>query len=449
MKGDLPSSGTDLHVGRPLSASEIRHLLAEARERTLILTASLSETDLRLQHDPLMSPIVWDLGHIGHFEEVWLIENLENGDMGSEGLHGIYNPFEHPRAVRDELPLPSLPECRTYLDGVRRAVLDRLETVDLTTGEPLLRDGFVYRMVLQHEYQHCETILQTLQLKRGVAYPAPRELDPPEPRPDAPAPGTTVRFPGAEVIVGTNDRSAAYDNERPAHPIEVAPFRIDVHPVTNGEYGRFVDDDGYDRRDAWSRSGWAWKEQSDLRAPMYWTEDAQGGSERFMDRTVLLATDSPVCHICYWEADAFARWAGKRLPTEVEWEAAASWDPVAGAKRAYPWGDDAPTTADANLDALLFETTAVGSYPAGVSPIGCWDMIGNVWEWTSTDFRGYAGYETFPYPEYSEAFFGNEYKVLRGGSWATRYGAIRNTFRNWDYPIRRQIFSGVRCAHDE
>ncbi len=153
--------------------------------------------------------------------------------------------------------------------------------------------------------------------------------------------------------------------------------------------------------------------------------------------------------MCYWEADAYARWAGKRLPTETEWEVAASWDPVRGEKRRYPWGDEAPAWRHANLDQLLFETTQVGSYPAGVSPIGCWDMLGNVWEWTSTDFHGYPGYETFPYPEYSEAFFGTEFKVLRGGSWATRFGAIRNTFRNWDYPIRRQIFSGVRCARDD
>jgi iron(II)-dependent oxidoreductase len=168
-----------------------------------------------------------------------------------------------------------------------------------------------------------------------------------------------------------------------------------------------------------------------------------------MDRVVLVEPNRPVCHVCYWEAEAYARWAGKRLPTESEWEAAASWDPDTGMKRAYPWGDEPPTTRHANLDQLLFETTPVGAYPAGVSPTGCWDMLGNVWEWTSTDFGGYPGYETFPYREYSEAFFGDEYKVLRGGSWATRFGAIRNTFRNWDYPIRRQIFSGIRCARDD
>ena len=167
-----------------------------------------------------------------------------------------------------------------------------------------------------------------------------------------------------------------------------------------------------------------------------------------MDRTEPLRDDHPVSHVCYWEADAYARWAGLRLPTEAEWETAASWDPARSEKRLYPWGDEPPTADRANLDALLFETTAIGGYPAGVSPIGCWDMLGNVWEWTSSDFGPHPGYETFPYPEYSEGFFGDEYKVLRGGSWATRFGAIRSTFRNWDYPIRRQIFSGFRCAID-
>ena len=439
----------DLHVGGPLAAAEIAHLLAEARARTLLLIGSLSDEDLRLQHDPLVSPIVWDLGHIGRFEEAWLIDNVESDEVGAEGLHGMYNPFENPRAVRDELPLPSLPECRASLGSVRRAALDQLGRVGPDADTPLLRDGFVYRMVLQHEYQHDETILQTLQLKQGKPYAAARQLAPPGTAPDAWEPGTMVRFPGGEVVIGTDDRSVAYDNERPAHRIELPRFWIDVHAVTNGEYAGFVDDGGYERRDAWSRAGWAWKEEAGLRAPNCWSENGGERTERFFDKTVPLADGRPVCHICYWEADAFARWAGKRLPTEFEWEAAASWDPVTKTKGAFPWGDRAPTPLQANLDALLFETTPVGSYPGGVSPIGCWNMIGNVWEWTSTDFGGYSGYETFPYPEYSEVFFGEEYKVLRGGSWATRFGAIRNTFRSWDYPIRRQIFSGVRCAKDD
>lgn len=439
----------DLHVGRSLSSAEITTLLAEARGRTLLLTAALSEHDLRLQHDPLMSPIVWDLGHIGHFEDVWLRENLRSTDVGSEGLRGIYNPFENPRAVRDSLPLPTLPECRRYLGDVRRAVLEELEGLDAAGSTPLLQDSFVYRMVLQHEYQHNETILQTLQLKQGEPYAPPRQITPPTEASGAPEPGEMIRFDGGTVTIGTDDRSAAYDNERPAHAVDVGAFWIDMHPVTNGQYLGFVEAGGYADERHWSEPGWAWRNEEGLTAPKYWSEHDGVVAERFMDRVEPLDPLRPVCHVCYWEAEAYARWAGKRLPTEVEWETAAAWDPSTRRSRLYPWGDEAPTPTHANLDALLFETTPVGSYPAGRSALGCWDMLGNVWEWTSTDFYGYPGYETFPYPEYSEVFFGPEYKVLKGGAWATRFGAVRNTFRNWDYPIRRQIFSGFRCARDD
>ena len=167
-----------------------------------------------------------------------------------------------------------------------------------------------------------------------------------------------------------------------------------------------------------------------------------------MDVTRPLDLDRPVCHVCFYEAEAFAKWDGKRLPTEFEWEAAASWDPALGKARSYPWGEEQVTAAIANVDQLTFDTVGVGAYKKNVSPIGCYGMIGDVWEWTSTNFDGYPGFRSFPYKEYSEEFFGTDYKVLRGGSWATRPGAIRNTFRNWDYPIRRQIFSGFRCAAD-
>lgn len=438
-----------LPTGRSLSAGEITALLTEARQRTLLLVSPLSDEDLRTQHSPLMSPIVWDLGHIAHFEEVWLLDNITSGGTGSEGLKGIYNPFENPRAVRDALPLPSLEECRTYMARVRRAVLDGLARLDLGADTPLLRDGYVFRMVLQHEYQHDETILQTLQLKKGGPYPAPRTVSVPEPDPASPEPGAMVRVPGGQVQMGTDDRSAAYDNERPQHARTLDPFWMDVHPVTNGQYLAFMEAGGYEERRWWSDAGWAWLQEDGARAPTYWTETGQGWMVRTMDRTTPVDLRRPVCHVCYWEADAYARWAGKRLPTEFEWEAAAVWDFRAGTRTSYPWGDEVPSPLRANVDATAFETAPVGAYPGGVSPSGCWGMLGDVWEWTSTDFHGYPGYETFPYKEYSEVFFGTEYKVLRGGSWATRPGALRATFRNWDYPIRRQIFAGFRCARDD
>jgi gamma-glutamyl hercynylcysteine S-oxide synthase len=428
------------------TADSCRAMLEDARARTLALVAPLSESELREQHDPLMSPILWDLGHIASFEDLWLTRNID-GAIRFVEMPGMYNPFEHPRATRAALPLPSIAEAIALLAQVRERTLERLVTVDFDADHPLLRDGYVYSMVAQHEYQHNETILQTLQLKRGAPYRAPRGWAAPA------APGNAsdagmVRFPGGEVPIGTDDRADAYDNERPRHSCAVAPFEIDVTPVTNGAYAAFIADGGYRRDDCWSDAGRAWRLESGVEAPRYWTRNGDGWQTRVMDRTVDLPTDHPVCHVCYYEAEAYARWAGKRLPSEQEWETAASWDPRNGAKRDYPWGDEPPDHTRANVDQLAFGTASVGAYPGSRSPLGCDDMIGNVWEWTASDFRAWPGFEAFPYREYSEVFFGTEYKVLRGGSWATRPGAIRNSFRNWDYPIRRQIFSGFRCARD-
>ncbi|MEJ2541779.1 MAG: ergothioneine biosynthesis protein EgtB [Gemmatimonadota bacterium] len=437
----------DLKVGRPLAPHEIAELLHEARGRTLLLVSPLGDEDLRLQHDPLMSPIVWDLGHIAHFEEVWLLERPE-ASGGSEGLRGMYNPFENPRSGRDALPLPDAREARSHLGTIRRAVLGSLQSLAAEDDDDLLRDSFVYRMVLQHEYQHNETILQTLQLKRGSPYPAPRAVAVPHAPPDPPEPGAEVLFPGDRVTIGTEDRSEAYDNERPAHTVDLPPFWIDTTPVTSGAYLEFIQDGGYRRPDLWDERGWRWIRDQKIEAPRHWSPRDDGWWERFFDLERPVAPDRPVCHVCYWEADAYARWAGKRLPSEFEWEAAAAWDPWARRRLRFPWGDEPATPERANLDALTFDTAPVGAYPGNVSPLGCYGMIGDVWEWTATDFHGYPGFQAFPYPEYSEVFFGEEYKVLRGGSFATRDGAVRSTFRNWDYPIRRQIFSGFRCARD-
>jgi iron(II)-dependent oxidoreductase len=301
-------------------------------------------------------------------------------------------------------------------------------------------------MVLQHEYQHNETILQTLQLKQGRPYRPVRRAELPA---SAAVPGDMVRFPGGAVEIGTDDRSAAYDNERPRHTVDVAPFWIDVHPVTNGEYLAFIEAGGYRRPELWSEAGRRWLDESGATAPRYWEHRGGEWVTRVMDREGPVEQAHPVCHVCWYEAEAYARFAGKRLPTEVEWETAAGWDPATGRSRPYPWGDAPPTPRLANLDQLGFGTAPIGAYPGNRSPLGCSGMMGDVWEWTASDFGPWPGFRSWPYREYSEVFFGSEYKVLRGGSWATRPGAVRNTFRNWDYPIRRQIFSGFRCARDD
>jgi iron(II)-dependent oxidoreductase len=425
------------------SKSKIAQLLAEARERTLLLISVLSDDDLHMQHDPLMSPIIWDVGHIAHFEELWLTQNLD-GPIEFSEMPGLYNPFEHPRATRAALPLPTLAQMMTRLEEIRARVLDRLDEIEWNDNNPLLKGGYVYNMVLQHEYQHNETILQTLQLKKGDPYRAPRSIT--FPRRSLTA-GGMVRFDGAHVTIGTTDKTEAYDNERPQHEVYVRSFLIDRAPVTNGRYLDFMADGGYARNDLWSPAGRRWLSESGAVSPKYWTRDGDVWITRTMDLIRPVDATRPVCHVCYHEAEAFATWDGSRLPTEIEWEAAATWDPVTQRVRNYPWGNSDPDEKVANIDQLSFDTAPVGTYDA-LSPIGCYGMIGDVWEWTSSDFAGYPGFRSFPYKEYSEEFFGTDYKVLRGGSWATRPGAIRSTFRNWDYPIRRQIFSGFRCARD-
>jgi iron(II)-dependent oxidoreductase len=249
--------------------------------------------------------------------------------------------------------------------------------------------------------------------------------------------------------MGTDVDPWAYDNEMPAHEVELAPFWIDTAPVDNASFLGFVGSGGYGDSRWWTEEGWAWRQKAGLEHPQFWQREGAGSwSRRRYGRIEALPLDEPVQHVCWYEADAFARWAGKRLPTEAEWEMAASWDSTARRKLRFPWGDEAPEEHRANLGQRRFGPAPVGAYPAGASPWGCHQMVGDVWEWTSTDFLPYPGFASFPYREYSEVFFGGGYKVLRGGSWATHPVAIRTTFRNWDWPIRRQIFCGFRCARD-
>ena len=434
------------------SKQEIANLLTEARERTLLLITGLSDEDLHRQHDALMSPIIWDVGHIAHFEELWLTQNLD-GPIEFSEMPGMYNPFEHPRATRASLALPTLVQMMERLREIRARVFERLDSLEWNDDNPLLKGGYVYNMVLQHEYQHNETILQTLQLKKGDPYRPLRRIGFPA-RNGANAgnrssrDGEMISFPGGRVTIGTTDRAAAYDNERPRHEMDLAPFLIDRTAVTNGQYLDFISDRGYERPELWSDAGQRWLAETGVVAPKHWFREGDAWLTRTMDVTRPVDRNRPVCHVCYHEAEAFAKWSGKRLPTEFEWEAAASWDPSDKTARRFPWGGSDATPTLANIDQLSFDVAPVDTYDDNVSPIGCYGMIGDVWEWTSSDFNGYAGFQSFPYKEYSEEFFGAAYKVLRGGAWATRPGAIRTTFRNWDYPIRRQIFSGFRCARN-
>jgi iron(II)-dependent oxidoreductase len=425
--------------------STIAAELAAARQRTLALLDPVPDEDQVRQHSPLMSPLVWDLAHIGYFEELWLVQKLAGLPPLDARYADIYDAFLHPRNERPSLPLLHPAEARSYLEAVRERALDVLGRIELDAANPLLANGFVYGMVIQHEHQHVETMLATLQLRRDGVYAALEPALPP--RATGPA-RREVLVEGGPFVVGTDEEPWAYDNERPAHEVDVAAFRIDAVPVTNAEYAEFVATGGYGDRRLWTDAGWRWRREADLEHPEFWEREEDGGwtRVRFGHREPL-PPDEPVQHVCWYEADAYARWAGKRLPTEVEWEKAASATPEGG-KRRYPWGDEPPAPELANLGGALLHPAPVGGYPGGASAWGCRQLVGDVWEWTSSDFRSYPGFRAFPYREYSQVFFGTEYKVLRGGSWATHPLAVRNTFRNWDFPIRRQIFVGFRCARD-
>lgn len=424
---------------------QIARSLDGGRDRSLSLLAPLSEDELVRQHSPLMSPLVWDLAHVGNYEDQWLVRALGGAGLGDR-YDEIYDAFVHPRRTRSTLPLLGPSAARTYIDAVRRRALDLLDAADLARdgADPLLHDGFVYGMVVQHEHQHDETMLATLQLMEGPGYRPTMSSPPPGREPE----DDEVLVPGGPFTMGTDTEPWAYDNERPAHVVDVAAFHIDTTPVTNEAYAEFVAGGGYDDPLWWTTDGWKWRQEAGLEHPEHWQRDGHWWLRRRFGIVEPLPRSEPVQHVCWYEADAYARWRGKRLPTEAEWEKAASWDPEAGRKRRYPWGDEAPTADHANLDQRHYGPASVGAYADGASAVGCLGMVGDVWEWTASDFTAYPGFRTFPYREYSEAFFGAEYKVLRGGSWATHPSAARTTFRNWDYPIRRQIFAGFRCARD-
>lgn len=435
---------------RTLDEQALKQLVADELERvrvrsTSLTTAVLDEGELLAQHSPLMSPLVWDLAHVGNYEELWLLRAAAGVEPLRPEIDDIYDAFEHPRAERPTLPLLRPDEAHTYLRAVRGKVLDTLDRLRLREDDPLLRDGFVFGMVLQHEHQHDETMLATHQLRRGAAV---LHDVPPPPAPDAAPSPAEVLVPGGPFVMGTDDDPWAYDNERPAHRVHVDAFHLDTTPVSNGAYQAFVESGGYDDERWWTPAGWAWRTTSGKRAPAFWFREGSAWMRRRFGRVEPLPPEQPVMHVCWHEATAYARWAGRRLPTEAEWEKAAAWGPGADRARRYPWGDEPPGPEHANLGQRHHQPAPVGSYPAGASAYGVRQLVGDVWEWTSSTFSGYPGFRTFPYQEYSEVFFGQDYVVLRGGSWATDPLAGRTTFRNWDYPQRRQIFAGFRTARD-
>jgi iron(II)-dependent oxidoreductase len=410
--------------------------LERARQRTLQLT-DFDEAELTRQHSPLMSPLVWDLAHIGQQEDLWL---LRHGNAGAQGLlhvqiERLYDAFEHPRATRVTLPLLTPREARSFIADVRGRVFDQLGKAD--------DDLFPYVMVEQHEQQHIETMLATHQLRAGEPLLGAGAALPP----GRAAEHDSVLIPGGPFVLGVDgvDEPWSLDNERPAHVVELPAFRIARFPVTNAEWQRFIAAGGYAEPRWWSARGWAHRLEAGLERPLFWSAD---GARRRFGIVEDIPPDEPVQHVSFFEAEAYATWAGARLPTEQEWEKACAWDPVAGARRRWPWGSADASSSLVNLGGAALRPAQVGAYPDGASAYGVEQLIGDVWEWTSSGFEPWPGFAPMLYAQYSAPFFGGDFRVLRGGSWAVDGAAVRPSFRNWDLPIRRQIFCGLRLAWD-
>ena len=359
----------------------------------------------------------------------------------------LYDSAAIPHDTRWDLPLPSREETFAYLSAVRDRILDRLER-----RPPTREEEYFIRLAVFHEDMHTEAFLYT---RQTLAYPRPH-LSPLPPgatgERSGPLPGD-VHVPGGAFQLGaTPGEPFVFDNEKWAHPVTLKPFAIARAPVTQGEFAAFVDDGGYRRPELWSESGWRWRQERESQHPVYWKRESSAWQRRDFHRWVPLEPHRPVLHVSCYEAEAYCRWAGRRLPTEAEWEAAAAGEPdasgqaLAAHKRRFPWGDEPPTPGRARLDGADLGCTDVAELPAGDSAFGCRQMIGNVWEWTADDFLPYPGFVADPYKEYSQPWFGT-HKVLRGGCWATRGRLLRNTWRNFYKPDRRDVCAGFRtCA---
>jgi gamma-glutamyl hercynylcysteine S-oxide synthase len=369
--------------------------LREVRRQTLALVSDLDGEQLTSVYSPIMSPLAWDLGHIAAYEDLWLAHRQAGLALLEPQLADVYDAFETPRGVRGEVDALGPEAAFAYMRAVR-------ERTELALEQGQIVDGQIFEMVVRHELQHCETMRQTMAIAGLLSED---ELPPPADGrattgPATASPGASVQpgeqqawasIPAGEFAMGADDDGFAYDNERPRHAVVLDAFQVTRRPVTNASWMHFSEGGGYERREWWSDEGWAWKQQHELTHHPAVAAGAPG---------------APACHLSWFEAEAFARAHGARLPSEAEWERAARYE-------RSPLRDR-----------------------------------GVVWEWTSSWFGGYPGFVAYPYREYSEVFFGERYRVLRGGSWATSPRVKTTSFRNWDLPERRQIFAGVRLARD-
>ncbi len=423
---------------------ELADMLNDSRRRTLELIADLSEEQMMGPQLRIVNPPLWEIGHLAWFQEQWNLRRITNETFAPSAiLHNadeLYDSMQVAHDDRWELPLLSHDDTLTYMQTVLDRTIEKLHTEG-----PTSEVDYFARLAAFHEDMHGEAFTYTRQTHGLPAPPisgyAPKVL---ENQPTGPLDGD-AEVPGGEFMLGaTDDMGFVFDNEKWAHLVELAPFRISRAPTTNGQFAAFVDDGGYRKKELWSEAGWSWRADAGVEHPVYWSKRNGEWSRRHFDKVEPLLPHHPVIYVNWHEAEAYCRWAGRRLPTEAEWEMAASSAP-GGGKRLYPWGDEPPTPRHANLDGLLLGPVDVAAFPEGESAFGCRQMMGNVWEWCADDFEPYPGFVRDPYKDYSEPWFG-DHKVQRGGSWATRSRMLRNTWRNFGLPERRDLIVGFRTC---
>ncbi|MDN3518967.1 selenoneine synthase SenA [Aquisalimonas lutea] len=439
----------DVPATRRLHARDLVRMVDDARRRTLDLTRDLTGDRQFGPNLRIVNPPLWEVGHVGFFHDYFALRTLHGlPDYQQPDAERLYDSSSIHHDDRWDLPLPTMQGTLDYLESVRNAMVARLPE-----GEASEAESYVYQLTVLHEDMHAEAFTYT---RQTLGYPPPEFTDGVTP-PPVEVTGSLrgdVRVPGGAHLLGSDDSVPfRFDNEKQPHTVEVAPFVIARAPVTNAEFAAFVEDGGYRRAELWSEEGWRWCRERGQEAPLYWRRGEDGWEIRWFDRWVPLQPHHPVCFVSLHEAEAYCRWAGRRLPTEAEWEVAASRVPAADGnalvpgKRLYPWGDTPPSPSLVNMDGHRLGCVDVAAFPEGESAMGCRQMLGNVWEWTASLFKPYPGFEADLYKDYSAPWFEEGRHVLRGGAWATRSRLVHNGHRNYFTPDRNDIFAGFRtCA---
>ncbi|MDA0799503.1 MAG: selenoneine synthase SenA [Chloroflexi bacterium] len=432
----------------PFTSIDLCHLLEERRMHELELLTDLTDEQLRGVAMRDAERPIWELGHVGWFQEYWILRHLDGADPSMVGSDALYDSAKMYTHERGELAFPSRSETLEYTSAILRRCVERL-----SSREPDPEETYSYLLSIFHEDMHSETltfIRQTLGYSRPSL--STSRYDESLLAIDADFRFHDVDMPGGAFRLGANaDTPFVFDNEKWGHMVEVEPFSISATTVTNAEFLEFVEAGGYGMKGLWGKRGRDWLRRSKAQCPRFWQKGSDGGWYRKdFDQLSPLEPFHPVVHVNWYEANAYCNWAHRRLPTEAEWEMAAGAIPTTREsgtnKPSFPWGNETPTPLTVNMDWTAMACVDVRALAAGDSAAGCRQMIGNVWEWTADTFEAYPGFVVDPYREYSEPSFGKK-KVLRGGSWATRSLLIRNTWRNFYMPFRNNIYAGFRtCA---